>query len=102
VVPAVTPLPKATADQVFLLDRMIAYRNGREELKGQPPYMMLALHEECRKRGIYPSLIDMTIRAGGEPASAQATISFGPLTAEQHAHMTGLVQRVQALADARD
>jgi hypothetical protein len=102
VVPAVTPLPKPTADQVYLLDRMTAYRNGREEVKGQPPYMMLTLHEECRKRAIYPSVIDMTIRAGGEPASAQATVTFAPLTAEQHAHMTGLVQRVQALADARD
>jgi hypothetical protein len=102
VVPAVTPLPKATADQVYALDRMMAYRNGREEVKGQPPYMLLALHEECKKRGIYPALIDMTIRAGGEPSGAQATISFGPLTADQHAHMTGLVQRVQALADARD
>jgi hypothetical protein len=102
VVPAVTPLPRTTAEQVFLLDRMIAYRNGREEVKGQPPYMMLALNEECRKLSMYPSVIDMTIRAGGEPSVAQATITFSPLTAEQHTHMAGLVQRVEALADSRD
>jgi hypothetical protein len=102
VLPAVTPPPKATAERVYLLDRMMAYRNGREELKGQPPYMMLALNDECRRRSMYPSVIDMTIRAGGEPAIAQATITFAPLTADQHAHMTGLVQRVEALAEARD
>jgi hypothetical protein len=99
---APTSLPKATAERVYLLDRMTAYRNAREELKGQPPYMMLALNDECRKRSIYPSVIDMTIRAGGEPAVAQATIAFSPLTAEQHGHMTGLVQRVEGLADTRE
>ena len=102
VIAAPSPLPKATAERVYLLDRMMAYRNGREELKVQPPYMMLALNDECTKRSIYPSVIDMTIRAGGEPSVAQSTITFAPLTAEQHAHMTGLVQRVEALAAAGD
>src|SRR3712207_5847715 len=100
VLPAVTPLAKVTADRVYLLDRMTAYRNGREELKGQPPYMMLTLGDECRKRGLYPSVIYRTIRAGGEPSVAQITVTFSPLTAEQHATMVGLVQRVEALANA--
>lgn len=100
VIAAPSPLPKPTAERLYVLDRMTAYRNGREELKGQPPYMMLALSDECRKRSVYPSVIDMTIRAGGEPSVAQGTITFSPLTDEQHAHMTGLVQRVEALAGA--
>ena len=81
---------------------MIAYRNGREELKGQPPYMMLALLEECRQRGIYPAADRHDHPRRRRARQHQATISFAPLTADQHAHMTGLVQRVQALADAQD